>query len=210
MAKPQFGTKLIKSEKEGTDVVIAVDVSRSMLAQDVKPDRLSRAKQSLTTLIKELEGNRIGIIAFAGTAIWQCPLTADISAATLFLRLMNKNIIQLQGTAIGKAITLASKTLEKTAPKSKAIIILTDGEDHKSNPEQAAKQAAEKGIRIYTIGFGTTKGEPIPITDKQGNFTGYKKDKQQKVVLSKADETLLAQIAQETGGAYFPAPEGRF
>lgn len=207
LARPRFGTKLVEVKQKGADVVIAVDVSASMLAQDVKPSRLERAKTMLSELISQLAGNRIGIVAFAGTAFWQCPLTVDIAGANLFLQIMDANLIPLPGTTIGGAIRLSSKGLEKAAPESKAIILLTDGEDHKSDPAGAAAEAARQGIKIYTIGFGNPQGEPIPVYDQSGAFTGYKKDKKGEVVMSKLDESLLSKISSDTGGEYFRAAE---
>jgi Ca-activated chloride channel family protein len=209
LARPQFGTRLVNVKQRGADVVIAVDVSTSMLAEDVKPNRLARAKELLTGLIQQLGGNRVGIVAFAGTAFWQCPLTFDISGATLFLEIMDTSLIPLPGTAIGDAIRVGITGLAKTAPKAKAIILLTDGEDHRSDPLAAARAAANSGIKIYPIGFGSAQGEPIPERDAQGNFQGYKKDKKGTVIMSKLDETLLAQIAAATGGEYFRSPDGR-
>lgn len=205
VSRPQFGTKLVTVEQKGADVVVAVDVSKSMLAEDIKPDRLEKAKQTLSTLVAQLEGNRVGIIAFAGTAFWQCPLTLDISSVNLFLQIMDTNLIPLPGTTIGGAIRLAVKGLEKTPPKSKAIVLITDGEDHDSDPLGAAREAAAEGIKVYTIGIGNPAGEPIPEKDDSGNFAGYKKDKAGNVVMSKMDEDMLSKIASETGGMYFRA-----
>lgn len=208
LSRPQYGAKMVETKQQSTDIVIAVDVSNSMLAEDIKPNRLTSAKNSLTALTQILKGNRIGIIAFAGTAFWQCPLTIDISSVNLFLQIMDTNLIPLGGTSIGDAIRLAIKGLKKTAPKSKAIILLTDGEDHKSNPEDAAQTAASEGVKIFTIGFGNPNGEPIPERDAGGKFSGYKKDKKGEVVMSKLDENLLMKIAEETSGRYFNAQNG--
>jgi Ca-activated chloride channel homolog len=208
LARPQFGTRLVEVTQRGADVVIAVDVSRSMLAQDLKPNRLEKAKNLLGTLISELEGNRVGIVAFAGASFWQCPLTLDIAACHLFLQIMDANLIPLPGTSIGSAIRLATQTLEKTSTKSKAIILLTDGEDHDSDAVGAAEDAAGKNIRIFTIGFGNPAGEPVPVTDDAGNFTGYKKDKKGETVMSKLDESLLLKISDITKGVYFRADDG--
>ncbi|MBN1621539.1 MAG: tetratricopeptide repeat protein, partial [Endomicrobiales bacterium] len=219
LARPQLGTKLVEMKQQGADIVLVVDVSTSMLAEDSKsgtfgqatkkPNRLESAKMLLFDLIQNLSGNRIGIIAFAGTSFWQCPLTLDISSVNLFLDIMDANLIPLPGTAIGDAIRLAAKGLEKTAPKSKAIVLITDGEDHKSNPVDAAEKAAEQGIKIYTIGFGNPNGEPIPIQDEKGDFIGYKKDNKGEVVMSKLDENLLREISEITGGKYLKAERGR-
>ncbi len=194
--------------QKGADIVIAVDVSSSMLAEDVKPNRMSKAKETLSALISQLGGNRVGIIAFAGTAFWQCPLTLDTSAANMFLQIMDANIIPLGGTSLGDAIRLAREGLSKTSPGSKAIVLLTDGEDHDSDPEGAAAAAARDSIKIFPIGFGSTGGEPIPVRDEQGNFSGYKKNKKGETVMSKLDEAGLSKIASVTGGEYFRAADG--
>jgi len=208
LARPQFGTKLIELERTGSDVVIALDVSKSMLAQDIKPSRFERAKNVLSELINRLEGDRIGIVAFAGASFWQCPLTLDRSGAAMFLQILDTNLIPLAGTSIGKAILLSLSGLEKTAPKAKVIVLLTDGEDHNSNPLEAAKAAAASGVKIFVIGFGKANGEPIPVEDENGNFAGYKKDNNGQVVMSKLNEELLSQIASITGGAYIRSVDG--
>lgn len=208
LARPQFGTKLVSVEQKGADVVVAVDVSRSMLAEDIKPSRLEKAKEILGTMVQQLQGNRIGIIAFAGTAFWQCPLTLDVSSVNLFLQIMDANLIPLPGTQIGTAVRLAVNGLAKTAPKSKAIILITDGEDHDSNPLGAADEAASEGVKIYAIGIGNPAGEPIPEKDESGRFAGYKKDSKGSVVMSKLDETTLMKMAAATGGEYFRADSG--
>lgn len=208
LARPQFGTKLVSVQQRAADIVIAVDVSASMTAEDIKPNRMARAKELLADLIRQLGGNRVGIIAFSGTAFWQCPLTLDTAGANLFLDIMDANLIPMGGTVIGDAIRLGVRGLEKTSPKTKALILLTDGEDHKSDPEGAAALAAKNGVKIFAVGFGSTAGEPIPLKDAQGNFTGYKKNAQGVVVMSKMDEGLLAKIAADTGGIYLRAQNG--
>ena len=209
LARPQFGTKLVEVNRQGSDVVLAVDLSASMLAEDVKPSRLERAKLLLGDLVQQLQGNKVGIIAFAGTAFWQCPLTLDVTAANLFLQIMNTNLIPLPGTVIGDAVRLGVKGLSKTVEKSKSIVLLTDGEDHKSDPIGAAEEAAKQKIKIFTVGIGSKNGEPIPIKDENGKFTGYKKDKNGNVVMSKMDESELVKIADITGGRYFDASSGQ-
>ena len=208
LSRPQFGTRLVEINQSGADIVIAVDVSSSMLAGDIRPNRLERAKTALAALAQPLGGNRVGVIAFAGTAFWQCPLTLDISGVSLFLDILDANLIPLPGTSLGSAIRLASAGLSKTAPKSKAIVLLTDGEDHNSDPLGAAREAAAQGIKIYTIGFGNPAGEPIPLYDEKNSFSGYKKNKKGEVVMSVLDEATLSKIAAETGGEYFPARDG--
>jgi Ca-activated chloride channel family protein len=208
LARPQFGMKMSEVRQQGADIIIAIDVSSSMLAEDLKPDRLERAKNVLSTLVQQLGGNRVGIIAFAGTAFWQCPLTLDISGVNLFLQIMDANLIPLPGTSIGSALRLGIAGLAKTAPKSKAIVLLTDGEDHNSDPDGATREAARNGIKVFTIGFGNPAGEPIPLKDEQGTFVGYKKNRKDEVVMSRLDEALLARIAAATGGEYFRATDG--
>ena len=208
IARPQFGTKLVEVRQKAADVVIAVDVSTSMLAEDLKPNRLEKAKGLLSLLINQLGGNRVGIVAFAGTAFWQCPLTLDIASANLFLQIMDTNLIPMAGTNIGGAVRLGLKGLSTSAPGTKAIVLLTDGEDHKSDPLGAADQARSEGVKIFTIGFGNPNGEPIPIKDANGKFSGYKKDKKGEVIMSKMDEALLSKMAFRTGGEYLKAQDG--
>jgi Ca-activated chloride channel homolog len=208
LARPQFGSKLVEVKQKASDIVIAVDVSKSMLAEDIKPSRLDKAKSLLSMLINQLGGNRVGIIAFAGVAFWQCPLTLDIAGANLFLEIMDTNLIPLPGTSIGGAIRLGVKGLSTSAPGTKAIVLLTDGEDHDSDPLGAAALAQSQGIKIFTIGFGNPAGEPIPLKDESGKFSGYKKNKKGEVVMSKMDEALLTKVALETGGEYFRAEGG--
>ncbi len=209
LARPQFGTKMVEVKRRGSDVVMCVDLSNSMLAEDVKPSRLERAKLILAELIQQLEGNKIGIIAFAGTAFWQCPLTLDITGVKLFMQMMSTSLIPIGGTSIGDAIRLAVKGLEKTTEKSKTIVLITDGEDHKSDPLGVAEIAAKDRIKIFTLGIGNKNGEPIPMKDENGKFIGYKKDKNGNVVMSKMDEATLTKIAEITGGEYFDASSGQ-
>ncbi|MFC1567152.1 VWA domain-containing protein [bacterium] len=206
-AGPQFGKKLTTMKRKGIDVLIAVDTSYSMLAEDIKPNRMTRAREELKRLAINLEGNRIGIIAFAGTSFVQCPLTLDMGAIRLFFDFLDVGIVPQQGTEIGHAIRLASKTFKEKAKKYKALVLLTDGEDHNSKPLEAAINAKKQGIRIYTIGFGTSEGEVIPIKEKQ-SLVDYKKDKSGKIVTSRLDEALLKKIAYTTNGKYYSAADG--
>ncbi len=208
LAGPRFGAKLMTVKRSGVDVIIAVDVSRSMLAQDMKPNRLERAKFELQNLISKLEGNRIGIIAFAGKPFLQCPLTLDNSAARELLCSIDANLIPVPGTAIGDAIDLAVKSFVNKERKYKALILLTDGEDHDSDPLAAADGAKRDGVKIYTIGFGSAQGELIPETDASGGISGYKKDKSGQTVMTKLDEQTLGKIAYDTGGKYYQATDG--
>ncbi|MDP8218054.1 MAG: VWA domain-containing protein [Candidatus Theseobacter exili] len=206
LARPQIGAKMEKIKQTGVDVVVAIDTSRSMLAEDFKPNRLQKAKRSLISFIKLLQGNRIGLVAFAGDAFELCPLTLDHASLRMYLDILDDQLIPLQGTALGDAVETGMKML-KTGPKkaSKVIFVLTDGEDHGTNPIEAAKKAAGENIKIYTVGIGSRKGEPIPIRDENGKMKGYKKDIEGAVVLSKLDEKTLAEMANVSGGKYYHA-----
>jgi len=208
LSGPQIGTRMIEIKRRGIDIIIAIDCSASMLAEDIKPNRMERAKYELSSFIDRLHGDRIGIIAFAGTAFLQCPLTLDYGAAKMFLNIIDTNLIPQPGTSIGSAIKLAMKSFEHKERKYKALIILTDGEDHDKNTPDIVDEAVKEGIRIYTIGFGNPEGELIPIRDNQGNLIGYKKDKKGEPVLSKLDEMLLQKIALVTGGKYYRSTSG--
>ena len=201
---PQFGSKLKEVKARGVDVFIAMDTSRSMLAEDVPPSRLSRAKRALSLLIQKLEGNRVGIIAYAQFAAIQCPLTVDTEAARMFLDILDVNTIPVQGTSIGDAIRLGLKSFPKESKGGKAIVLLTDGEDHESDPIAAAKESKEEGVVVFTIGIGTTKGEVIKKRDDRGKVTEFHKFKGE-MVLSRLDDALLTKIATITGGKYFRA-----
>ncbi|MCB4755795.1 MAG: VWA domain-containing protein [Elusimicrobia bacterium] len=200
----QFGSKLMEVKHRGVDVFIAVDTSRSMLAEDVPPSRLERAKVSLGLLINKLEGHRVGIIAFANDALLQCPLTTDLEAARMFLDIIDENTVPVQGTAIGEAVRLAVKSFVKDDKSGKAVVLLTDGEDHRSDPMGAAEEAKEKGAVIFTIGIGTTKGEVIKDKDMQGKTVGFHKFNGE-LVLSRLDDGLLTKMATLTGGHYYRA-----
>ncbi|MBE9481572.1 MAG: VWA domain-containing protein, partial [Bacteroidetes bacterium] len=201
IANPQIGSKLEKVERKGIDLMIAIDVSNSMLSQDIKPSRLARAKQAVSKLIDNLKGDRIGIIVFAGKAYMQLPITTDYAAAKLFLSTINTEIVPVQGTAIGDAIQLAVGSFDNNN-HSKAVIIITDGENHEGNAVEEAKAAAELDIKICTIGMGLPDGAPIPVLNKYGDQIDYKKDKEGKTIITKLDETMLKQIALAGKGVY--------
>jgi Ca-activated chloride channel family protein len=206
---PLLGSRLVEFKQRGLDVFIAVDCSLSMQAEDFKPTRMTQAKLLLGQLMDRLVGDRIGIIAFAGQAFIECPLTIDSNAAKQVLGSIDTQTVPIPGTVIGEAIRTALKGLQAGGAGSRVLILLTDGEDHHSNPEGAAKESAKAGMKIYAIGIGSTQGEPIPVYDDQGHRTGYKRDKKGDVVLSRLDEKTLIQIAQESGGQYFRAtPSG--
>jgi Ca-activated chloride channel family protein len=210
LAKPQLGTHMEMMKREGIDILIAVDVSRSMSAPDVNPgpiSRLEKAKLELRSLIdpERLEGDRVGLVTFAGEAFIHCPLTLDYAAARMFLGVIDHEIIPIQGTAIGEAIRTAIRGFESEERKHKVLILLTDGEDHDTDPLGAAEEARKQGIKIYCIGIGKPEGEPIPIYNQRGERVGFKKDEDGNVILSKMDETTLQKIALGTGGKYYRA-----
>tara|TARA_E500000081_G_scaffold152705_1_gene185452 strand:- start:491 stop:1522 length:1032 start_codon:yes stop_codon:yes gene_type:complete len=205
LSNPQVGTKMEEVKREGVDLMIAIDLSYSMMAQDIKPNRLERAKQAISRLIDKLEGDRIGLVVFAGEAYVQLPITTDYSAAKLFLSTVNTSIIPTQGTKIGNAIDLCSKSFDKENAQSKAIIIITDGETHDEEAIESAKKAKEEGIYIHTLGMGLTKGGPIPIYNKYGSTSEFRKDRQGNVIITKLNESMLEEIALAGEGTYIRA-----
>lgn len=204
IANPQTGSKLEQVQRKGIDIVVALDISNSMLAQDIKPDRLSRARQALFKLIDKLEGDRIGVVVFAGKAYTQLPVTTDYAAAKMFVSTISTKDIQWQGTAIGEAIGLGISCFDDNE-QSKAIIIITDGENHEDNAVEMAQQASSQGIRVYTIGMGLPDGSPIPIINNYGQQTGFKKDQEGNTVITKLNEVMLQQIAAAGNGDYVRA-----
>ncbi|MBG0782253.1 MAG: VWA domain-containing protein [Bacteroidales bacterium] len=204
LANPQTGAKLEEVKREGIDLFIAVDISNSMLAEDIVPNRLENAKQAINKLINKLEGDRIGIVLFAGKAYIQLPLTTDYAAARMFVSTIETNLINAQGTAIGEAISTATDAFDENE-HNKAIIIISDGEDHEENPMDAVKQAIDKGITIYTIGMGLAEGAPIPIYNQYGKRTGFRKNKENSTIITRLNEPMLQQIAAAGGGNYVRA-----
>jgi len=203
LADPQTGSKMEKVQRKGIDVMIALDVSTSMLAQDIRPSRLERAKQAVSKLIDQLDGDRIGIVVFAGKAYYQLPITVDYGAAKLFLNAINTNIVPVQGTAIADAIKMAAGSFGQTN-HSKAIIVISDGEDHQGDVLEQTEAAAKNGIFFYTVGMGTPEGSPIPVYS--GNVqTGFKKDREGTTVITRLDESLLQRIASIGKGIYVRA-----
>jgi Ca-activated chloride channel family protein len=204
----QCGTHMEMMKREGIDIVMAVDVSNSMLAEDMKPNRITKAKQEIRGLLERLKGDRIGLVAFAGEAFIQCPLTLDYSVMEIFLDVIDVNLIPRQGTAIGEAVRKATEAFEGYEKKHKVVVLLTDGEDHDTGPIEAAEAARKEGVKIFPIGIGSPVGEPIPITDRKGERVGFKKDRNGEVVVSKLDEVTLQKIALTTGGKYYRATAG--
>ncbi|MBN1900675.1 VWA domain-containing protein, partial [Candidatus Sumerlaeota bacterium] len=195
LSRPQYGSVERPIARKGVDIFIAIDTSLSMMASDIQPNRLARAKEQLKGLIHRLKGDRVGIITFAGTAFIQCPLTLDYGLAQNIMDTIDIDSVPIQGTAIGEAIRTAARSFERSAKGEKVLALLTDGEDQDTDPEGAAREAAREGIRIYSIGIGSEKGEPIRLSDGS-----YKKDKDGHTVNSRLDLALLQKIAQLTNG----------
>jgi Ca-activated chloride channel family protein len=199
LARPMLGAKLVERETKGAEIMICLDVSNSMLAQDYTPDRLSRAKLAISRIVDRLDGDRIGLIIFAGSSFVQLPITTDYVSAKMFLNSINTESVPVQGTAIGDAILTAAKSFSTQSEKSRAIIVITDGENHEDDPVDAARQVADTGIRVYTIGVGSLRGQPIP---KDGDLM---KDKDGNIVVTRLDEETLKKIASVGNGAYVHA-----
>ena len=216
LANPQVGSKLEKGKRKGVDIMVCLDVSNSMLAQDYQPDRLGAAKMSLTRFIDQLKGDRIGLVIFAGKAFIQLPITSDYAAAKMFINYVNPSMINTQGTDISAALDLATAALipqnEKNDGKisklnqlnSKVIIMVSDGEDHFEEAVDITQKINKMGITVHTIGIGSTKGEPIPTTDRYGNIT-YKKDNEGNTVITRLNEQILQDIAYAGAGLYVHA-----
>lgn len=200
LSNPKIGTKMETVKREGVDVVFAIDVSKSMLAQDVSPNRLEKAKRLVSETLNQLKGDRVGIVAYAASAYPQLPLTTDYSAARMFLQSLNTDMLSSQGTAIQEAIQMASSYFSDANPTARILILISDGEDHEMGASEIAYEAANQGIRIYSIGVGTEKGSTIPI-DNGGNIS-YKRDKNGEVVITKLNSGLLSEIAHNANGSY--------
>jgi len=198
---PMIGSRLEEARQEAADIIIALDVSRSMLAEDLRPNRLERAKLSVSRIIDRLGGDRIGIVIFAGQAITQVPLTTDHHAARMLLRTVNTESIQMQGTAIGAAIERAVMSFAADDLTNKVLIIISDGENHMDDPVEAARMARQRGLTIHTIGIGTPEGAPIPVY-RNNQLTGFLRDNQGNTVVSRYDENTLREIARAGGGIF--------
>ena len=197
---PMWGFRWEEVRRQGIDLVVAVDTSRSMLATDVKPNRLARAKLAVQDLVAQLHGDRVALVAFAGTAFLQCPLTLDYGAFGQSLEAVEAGIIPRGGTSLTAAIDASLAAFEGRQGANQALVLITDGEDHEGDVKEAAKRAAERGVKVYTVGIGTTEGELIP-----GAEAGYVKDRAGQVVKSRLDEETLKQVAVDTGGVYLHA-----
>lgn len=201
-SNPQVGTKMQEVKQTGIDVYILLDVSRSMAAEDIKPNRLEKAKYQISNLIQKLRGDRIGLIVFSGDAYIQFPLTTDYSAANLFLSAVDFNSVPQPGTAIASAINMAVQSFDSAAT-DKAIILITDGEDHEGDIDAAVDEATELEIKIYTIGLGSPDGLPIPVYDNRGKQVGFKQDNNGQTVLTRLNENILREIADNGNGKYY-------
>jgi Ca-activated chloride channel family protein len=203
LARPQFGSKLKKVKREGIELMIALDVSNSMMAEDIKPNRLDRAKLAISRLVDKMKNDKIGLIVFAGDAYTQLPITSDYNSAKLFLNSINTQIVPKQGTAIGAAVNLAMRSFTPDSKANKAIIIITDGENHEDDAVAAAKSAAESGMVVHAIGMGLPQGSPIPVL--RNGQTEYLKDGSGNVVVTKLDEATLEKVAAAGNGIYVRA-----
>lgn len=202
----QTGSKLTEVKREGADIIVCLDVSNSMLAQDLTPDRLTRAKYALERMIDLLEGDRLGLVIFAGEAYVQLPITTDYAAAKMFLNSIGPGMVPVQGTKIADAITKASESFSNDEGKNRAIILITDGENHESEAIDAAEDAAKKGIMINTIGIGSQNGVPIPLVENNA-VKGYRKDKDGQTVITRLNSDLLKTIASKADGVYVQASQ---
>jgi Ca-activated chloride channel family protein len=208
LVQPQYGAKMKKVKREGQDIIIAIDVSASMLAEDLEPTRLERAKRAIANMVDLMRGDRVGLVVFAGKSFTECPLTMDYSALKMFLDIISPALIPVPGTAIGEAIRTATESFVREERQHKVLILLTDGEDHQSDPQAAAKEAAAAGVRIYTIGVGSPEGVPIPLKDQAGNVVGHKRDANGEVVITRLDEITLEKVALLTDGKYYRSTLG--
>jgi len=203
-ARPQWGTRLEPITRQGVDVVIAIDTSLSMAAEDAPPSRLEQALQSASLLIDQLAGDRVGLVSFAGRATMLCPLTVDQAAVKLFLSTVDVESIPVPGTALSDALKVAVRAFgtDPSSGRSRVIVLFTDGEDHEGEIEDAVGLLKDAGITVYAVGLGTNRGAPIPLKDIEGRITGYKKDGEDRIVTTRLDETALEELALETDGFY--------
>ena len=204
LARPQIGAKLTERETRGAEIMIALDVSNSMLAEDYSPNRLERSKLAISRIVDKLAGDRVGLVVFAGQAFFQLPITADYVSAKIFLSSINTESVPIQGTALAEALTSSAKSFSTQSSRSRAIILITDGEDHEGDVQAAAQAIADEGIRIYCIGVGSPQGKPIP---KNGELM---KDANGEIVVSRLDEAVLQEIAGIGGGKYVRAGNSEF
>ena len=204
LSRPQIGAKLKEHETKGAEIMIVLDVSNSMLAEDYSPNRLERAKLAISRLVDKLREDRIGLIVFAGNSFVQLPITTDYVSAKMFLNSISTESVPVQGTAIGEAINTAIRSFSAQSQKSRAVVVITDGENHEDDPVAAAKQAAEMGVRVFTIGVGSPEGKPIPMDGE------LLKDKEGNIVVTRLDEKVLQDVASAGNGVYVRAGNSEF
>ena len=204
LSRPQIGAKLKEHETKGAEIMIVLDVSNSMLAEDYSPNRLDRAKLAISRLVDKLREDRIGLIVFAGNSFVQLPITTDYVSAKMFLNSISTESVPVQGTAIGEAINTAIRSFSAQSQKSRAVVVITDGENHEDDPVAAAKQAAELGVRVFTIGVGSPEGKPIPMNGE------LLKDKEGNIVVTRLDEKVLQDVAAAGDGLYVRAGNSEF
>ena len=208
LARPQFGDRVETVRREGRDLMVALDLSASMKAEDVAPNRLAAAKLAVGRLIDRLEGDRIGLVAFAGEAFVQSPLTLDYAAAAMFLGAMEPDLVPVPGTDLGQAIEVALEGFGEAGERSRRLVVITDGEDHEGALDAAVERAVDEGVQVYTVGMGSTEGVPIPSFDEVGAPNGFLRDAGGSVVTTRLDDVTLQQVAERTGGAYYHAAAG--
>ena len=199
LAGPRWGSHYQEVSQKGVDIMILVDVSPSMRVEDIKPDRLERARREILDFLTVVQGDRVGLVAFSGAAFVQCPLTLDYAALDMFLGQLEPDLIPVPGTDLGAAIEMGLSSFDFKAETDKVILLITDGEDNEGKGLDAAREAAEKGVKVFVFGMGETSGGPIPASDGKG---GFKKDKEGKLILSRLEEESLRRIASATGGTY--------
>jgi len=207
LSRPQCGTRAELGKRYGIDLVVALDVSRSMLARDEQPDRLSRARLEVSALLDRLQGDRVAVVLFAADAFVQCPLTTDYAAARLLLRAAGPDSLPRQGTSLGGALATAGEVLQaaERGGRSRAVVMFTDGEGHEPGLEAAVERLAAEGVRVFTVGLGTPEGAPVPLLDREGRVTGFRKGKDGSPVVTRLEEGALRALAEKTGGRYFRA-----
>lgn len=208
LSRPQFGTRVETVRRQGQDVIVALDVSRSMYAEDLTPNRLERAKIEAGRIVQRLDGDRIGLVAFAGDAFVQSPLTTDYGTAMMFLAAMDPNLMSTQGTDLRKAVDVAVEALAETPPDNRILVLVTDGEDHEGGVAEAIATAAEANVTVHAVGVGSAEGVPLPDVGDDGVRRGFRRDEAGAVITTRLNETALQDMALQTGGRYYRIGQG--